>query len=150
MCAERSRRSGSKIGLLPVVLAGMAMMLGGILPAHAIDVKLSMEEAKKALEEGRLPMEKALELAKAYAREMKIDLSGHYLDRVWIGHQEGQPDRRWIVSWSPKPEKRQPGKGWIILKVKLDGTVTDEAGAVPWLDRRRLLPPGDSPPSEKN
>ena len=61
MCAERSRRSGSKIGLVPVVLAGMAMMLGGILPAHAIDVKLSMEEAKKALEEGRLPMEKALE-----------------------------------------------------------------------------------------
>ena len=61
MCAERSRRSGSKIGLVPVGLAGMAMMLGGILPAHAIDVKLSMEEAKKALEEGRLPMEKALE-----------------------------------------------------------------------------------------
>ena len=92
--------------------------------------------------EPEIPMEKALELAKAYAREKKIDLSAHYLDRVWIGYQEGKIDRRWIVSWSPKPEKRKPGTGWIILKVKLDGTVTDEAGAVPWLSphRSRLLP----------
>lgn len=83
-----------------------------------------------------LPLENALELAKEYAREKKIDLSNHYLDRIWIGYQEGQPDRRWIVSWSPKPEKVKETKGWIILKVKLDGTVTDEAGSVPWLDPR--------------
>ena len=61
MCAEGSRRSGSVMGPVCAVLAEMAVMLGGIPPVHAIDVKLSMEEAKKALEEGRLPMEKALE-----------------------------------------------------------------------------------------
>lgn len=86
--------------------------------------------------EPELPLEKALELAKEYVRENKIDLSNHYMDRVWIGYQEGQPDRRWIISWSPKPEKLKEAKGWIILKVKLDGTVTDEAGGVPWLDPR--------------
>jgi hypothetical protein len=98
--------------------------------------------------EPEIPMEKALELAKAHTREKKIDLSAHYLDRVWIGYQEGKADRRWIVSWSPKPERRTPGTGWIILKVKLDGTVTDEAGAVPWLspNRVRLLPPNSTEP----
>lgn len=59
MCAERSRRSDSMNRPVSVVLAGIAILLGGIAPAHAIDVKLSMEEAKKALEEGREPMEKA-------------------------------------------------------------------------------------------
>ncbi|MCW1926637.1 hypothetical protein OKA05_29055 [Luteolibacter arcticus] len=94
--------------------------------------------------EPELPLEKALELAKAYAREQKMDLSGHYLDRVWAGWQEGQEGRRWIVSWSPKPEQRKPGGGWIIVTVKFDGTVEQRKGRVPWLYREpseRVLPP---------
>lgn len=59
MCAERSGRLDSMIGPVSAVLAGIAILLGDIPSARAIDVKLSMEEAKKALEEGRLPMEKA-------------------------------------------------------------------------------------------
>jgi hypothetical protein len=86
--------------------------------------------------EPKISLETALELAKAYIRDKKIDVSHHYIDRVWIGYQEGQPDRRWIISWSPKPEELKKTKGWIILKVKLDGTVTDEAGSVPWLEPR--------------
>lgn len=99
-----------------------------------------------------ISMERALELAKEYVRDKKIDISHHYLDRVWIGYQAGQPDRRWIISWSPNPEE---AKGWIILKVKLDGTVTDESGAVPWLDPRIVepskvepLPVIESPPTK--
>ena len=99
--------------------------------------------------EPELPLEKALELAKAYARKNKLDLSNHYLDRIWIGYQEGQPDRRWIVSWSPKPDKIEKTKGWIILKVKLDGTVTDEVGAVPWLDPRIFASPATQPTEKK-
>lgn len=37
----------------------MGILMVGISPAHAIDVKLSMEDAQKALEAGRAPMEKA-------------------------------------------------------------------------------------------
>jgi len=84
-------------------------------------------------------MEKALDLAKAYVRAKKIDLSHHYLDRIWIGYQEGQPDRRWIISWSPKQEDVAETQGWIILTVKLDGTVAhDKGAAVPWIDPRML------------
>jgi hypothetical protein len=39
------------------VLAGILLL--GIHPTFAIDVKLSAEEAQKALEAGRAPMEKA-------------------------------------------------------------------------------------------
>lgn len=41
-------------------------------PASAIDVKLTMEEAKKALEAGRVPMEKASESAKPDEEIKKI------------------------------------------------------------------------------
>jgi len=92
-------------------------------------------------------MERALELAKEYIRDKKIDVSHHYIDRIWIGYQEGKPDRLWIISWSPNPEE---AKGWIILKVKLDGTVTVEAGAVPWLHPRLFGPTTvDLPPVNK-
>lgn len=37
----------------------MGILMVGISPAHAIEVKLSMEDAQKALEAGRAPMEKA-------------------------------------------------------------------------------------------
>lgn len=105
--------------------------------------------------EPKISLEKALELAKAYIRDKKIDVSHHYIDRIWIGYQEGQPDRRWIVSWSPKPEEVKETKGWIILTVKLDGTVADDKGAVPWIDSRMLerskikLPPVIMPPQTK-
>lgn len=102
-----------------------ATLLLAVSPLHAFSPAPQPKPA--------ISMERALELAKEYVRDKKIDLSHHYLDRIWIGYQEGQPDRRWIISWSPNPEE---AKGWIILKVKLDGTVTDEAGAVPWLDPR--------------
>jgi hypothetical protein len=88
--------------------------------------------------EPKISLEGALELAKAYIRDKKIDVSHHYIDRIWIGYQEGQPERRWIISWSPKPEEVKETKGWLILTVKLDGTVTDDKGAVPWIDSRML------------
>ena len=98
-------------------------------PAHAM--------SPGPLPEPKISLEKALELAKAHAREQKMDLSHHYLDRIWITRPEGQEERCWIVSWSPKPEERKPGTGWIILTVKFDGTVAPNQGAVPWPDRKR-------------
>jgi hypothetical protein len=57
-----------------LVLCGAAWILAD-LPAHAIDVKLSMEEAKQALTAGREPMDRAQELAakdeKASQEEVK-------------------------------------------------------------------------------
>ena len=54
-CSEgRRRRSHGVIGL---VVGAMVWAVGG--PAWAIDIKLSPEEAKRALEAGRAPMEKA-------------------------------------------------------------------------------------------
>jgi len=105
--------------------------------------------------EPKISLEGALELAKAYIRDKKIDVSHHYIDRIWICYQEGQPDRRWIISWSPKPEEVKETKGWIILTVKLDGTVTNDKGAVPWIDSRMLEStkidprPGVKPPQTK-
>ncbi len=105
--------------------------------------------------EPKISLESALELAKAYIRDKKIDVSHHYIDRIWIGYQEGQPDRRWIISWSPKPEEVKETKGWLILTVKLDGTVTDDKGAVPWIDSRMferskvVPPPLIKPPQTK-
>lgn len=107
------------------------------------------------LPEPELSLERALELAKAYVRDKKIDVSHHYIDRIWIGYQQDQPDRRWIVSWSPKPKEINETKGWIILTVKLDGTVADDKGAVPWFDPRMLdrskveAPPAVKPPQSK-
>ncbi len=98
--------------------------------------------------EPKISLEKALELAKAYVRNKKIDVSHHYIDRIWIGYQEGQPDRRWIVSWSPKPEEVNETKGWIVLTVKLDGTVADDKGSAPWIDSRMLERDKTVPPTE--
>ncbi|GKS59755.1 hypothetical protein YTPLAS18_32820 [Nitrospira sp.] len=55
ICRVRNTRAGSWFALTT------AMILGISGPATAIDVTLSMDEAKKALEEGRVPMTKALE-----------------------------------------------------------------------------------------
>lgn len=115
-----------------------AASLLAVLPIHAMS---PAPEPKPVLS-----MEKALELAKEYIRDKKIDVSHHYIDRIWIGYQEGKPDRRWIISWSPNPEDPKEPKGWIILRVKLDGTVTDEAGAVPWLQPRIFGPGRIEPP----
>ncbi len=52
MVAQGKRGIGGVLGLV-----GVCAM--GIIPAFAIDVKLSMEEAQKALEAGRAPMDKA-------------------------------------------------------------------------------------------
>ena len=47
-----------------VMAWSVAAWVGSAEMAYAIDVKLTMEEAKKALEAGRVPMEKAAEAAK--------------------------------------------------------------------------------------
>ena len=52
MVAQEKRGIGAVLGLVGVCAIG-------IIPAFAIDVKLSMEEAQKALEAGRAPMDKA-------------------------------------------------------------------------------------------
>lgn len=52
MVRERHRRILSLAGLVGVLIAGVS-------PAFAIDVKMSMDEAQKALEAGRAPMDKA-------------------------------------------------------------------------------------------
>lgn len=52
MVRERNRRILSLAGLVSVFVVGVS-------PAFAIDVKLSMDEAQKALEAGRAPMDKA-------------------------------------------------------------------------------------------
>ena len=59
MCANHdsvSRRWRSH-GMIGLVVGAMVWAVGG--PVWAIDIKLSPEEAKKALEAGRAPMEKA-------------------------------------------------------------------------------------------
>jgi hypothetical protein len=52
MAREWNRGILSLVGLVGV-------LAGGVSPAFAIDVKLSMDEAQKALEAGRAPMDKA-------------------------------------------------------------------------------------------
>jgi hypothetical protein len=52
MVAQRKRGTGSLLGLVGIFTIG-------IIPAFAIDVKLSMDDAQKALEAGRAPMDKA-------------------------------------------------------------------------------------------
>ncbi|HRC44116.1 MAG TPA: hypothetical protein PLT27_08690 [Nitrospira sp.] len=54
-CSEGRRRRSH--GVIVLVVGAMVWVVGG--PAWAIDIKLSPEEAKKALEAGRAPMEKA-------------------------------------------------------------------------------------------
>jgi hypothetical protein len=52
MVAQRKRGTGGLWGLVGIFTIG-------IIPAFAIDVKLSMDDAQKALEAGRAPMDKA-------------------------------------------------------------------------------------------
>jgi len=52
MVAQRKKRTGSLLWLVGIFTIG-------IIPAFAIDVKLSMDDAQKALEAGRAPMDKA-------------------------------------------------------------------------------------------
>ena len=54
---------GAALGAL-VMAWSVAAWMGSAEMAYAIDVKLTMEEAKKALEAGRAPMEKAAESSK--------------------------------------------------------------------------------------
>ncbi len=61
--SSKEQRVGCVLGLLAVTMA-VAVLLGEAGPASAIDVKLTMEEAKKALAAGREPMVKASEAAK--------------------------------------------------------------------------------------
>ena len=58
---------GVRLGMLAVAAATFAAE-----PAGAIDVKLTMEEAKKSLEAGRVPMEKAAESAKPEEEVKKV------------------------------------------------------------------------------
>ncbi len=51
-------RKHAGVELIVVFSMAMATMYGAV-PAQALDVKLTMDEAKKALEAGRLPMEAA-------------------------------------------------------------------------------------------
>lgn len=78
--------------------------------------------------EPKLSMAKALELAKAHASEKKLDLTGHYIDRIYCG----APEKAWTISWAPKPGA-VPGKNsWITIKVNPDESATDAQGAAPW------------------
>jgi hypothetical protein len=52
MVAQGNRGMWSLVGLVGVLMVGAS-------PAFAIDVKMSMDDAQKALEAGRIPMEKA-------------------------------------------------------------------------------------------
>ena len=92
-------------------------------------------------EEPEISLEHAIKLARDFAKKERIDLSNHYLDRVWVGRQDGQPDRRWIVSWSPNPQKANDTNGWLILTVTMEGIVEKRKGAVPWSKARVIVPP---------
>jgi hypothetical protein len=63
MAGARPIESGAALGAL-VMAWSVAAWMGSAEMAYAIDVKLTMEEAKKALEAGRAPMEKAAESSK--------------------------------------------------------------------------------------
>jgi hypothetical protein len=53
------RSRGAQIRLGGVLALGVGLTLTGVGTTQAIDVKLTLEEARKALEAGRAPMEKA-------------------------------------------------------------------------------------------
>ncbi len=55
----RCLTSAARVGGVATCAVVSLLTVVGLQPVLAIDVKLSMEEAKKALEEGRAPMEKA-------------------------------------------------------------------------------------------
>ncbi len=63
MAVDRPIEGGAALGAL-VMAWSVAAWMGSAEVAYAIDIKLTMEEAKKALEAGRVPMEKAAESAK--------------------------------------------------------------------------------------
>ena len=63
MAIDRPIEGAAALGAL-VMAWSVAAWIGSAEMAYAIDVKLTMEEAKKALEAGRMPMEKAAESAK--------------------------------------------------------------------------------------
>jgi hypothetical protein len=88
--------------------------------------------------EPKISLPHALQLAEDYIKAKRIDVSKHYMDRIWIGYQEGFSDLRWIVSWSPKPDNLSGTTGWIILTVKMDGTVSNDEGAVPWISQKYI------------
>ena len=60
---DRPIEGSAALGAL-VMAWSVAAWMGSAAMAYAIDVKLTMEEAKKALEAGRAPMEKAAESSK--------------------------------------------------------------------------------------
>jgi len=55
----RCLRSAARVGSLATCAVVGLLTVAGLQPVLAIDVKLSVEEAQKALEAGRAPMEKA-------------------------------------------------------------------------------------------
>ena len=55
----RGLTSSARIGGVAICAAAGLLTLVGLQPVSAIEVKLSAEEAQKALESGRAPMEKA-------------------------------------------------------------------------------------------
>ena len=63
MAGDRPIEGGAALGAL-VMAWSVAAWMGSAEVASAIDVKFTMEEAKKALEAGRAPMEKAAESSK--------------------------------------------------------------------------------------
>jgi hypothetical protein len=55
----RCLTSAARIGGVAICAVAGLLTVVGLQPVFAIDVKLSAEEAQKALESGRAPMEKA-------------------------------------------------------------------------------------------
>jgi len=85
-----------------------------------------------------IPLPKALQIAQEHVKKKGIDVSNHYLDRIWVGHVDGRKNRRWIVSWSPDPEKPAGNKSWLIITIKMNGKVDSKSGGVPWISEQYL------------
>lgn len=81
MAIARPIEGGAALPVL-VIVWSVAAWTGSAEVASAIDVKLTMEEAKKALEAGRIPMEKAAEAAKPDEEVKKLMKQVSLMTRV--------------------------------------------------------------------
>ncbi|GAA5480781.1 hypothetical protein Hhel01_04315 [Haloferula helveola] len=94
-------------------------------------------------DEPKTKLVEAIELAKAFTQKHQIDLSRHYMDSVWIRPAEGDSERCWIVSWSPKPEDADKTEGRIAITVAFDGTAAklDHGAKTKSIRQRVIVPP---------
>ncbi|MBM4120663.1 MAG: hypothetical protein ACKOBZ_03320 [Nitrospira sp.] len=94
-------------------MIGFLAVCGGVLaaaPGWAIDVKLTMEEAKKSLEAGRAPMEKAADSAKPDEEIKKLMQQASMVTRIGADPEKDacgtsavlRTKRFWLESWGRK------------------------------------------------